>query len=88
MSKRSMNMFEFIFAVFFLLKITQTGIVAEWSWFWVFLPFIINLLIRFFVWAWEGSQMGIELKQNLADAYVERKKRKFVKKSIDDLWNQ
>ena len=85
MQKRSMNMFEFIFAVLFLLKITQTGIVAEWDWFFVFIPFIINLLNKFFVWVWEGSQIGIEMKQNIADAYVERKKRKVVKKSIDEL---
>ena len=88
MSKRSMNMFEFIFAVLFLLKITQTGIVAEWDWFFVFLPFIINLLNKFFVWVWEGSQMGIEMKQSFADAYIERKKRRFVKKSIDELSNR
>ena len=88
MSKRSMNMFEFIFAVLFLLKITKTGIVADWSWSFVFLPFIINLLNKFFVWVWEGSQMGIEMKQNFADAYITRKKRRFVKKSIDELSNR
>ena len=88
MQKRSMNMFEFIFAVLFLLKITKTGIVADWSWFLVFVPFVINLLNKLFVWVWEGSQMGIEMKQNLADAYVERKKRRFVKKSIDELSNR
>lgn len=88
MLKRSMNMFEFIFAVLFLLKITKTGIVADWSWFFIFLLFIINLLNKFFVWVWEGSQMGIEMKQNFADAYIERKKRKFVKKSIDELSNR
>ena len=68
MLKRSMNMFEFIFAVLFLLKITKTGIVADWSWFFVFLPFAINLLNKFFVWVWEGSQIGIEMKQSFADA--------------------
>ena len=88
MSKRSMNMFEFIFAVLFLLKITKTGIIADWSWLFVFLPFIINLLNKFFVWVWEGSQIGIEMKQNFADAYIERKKRRFVKKSIDELSNR
>ena len=88
MQKRSMNMFEFIFAVLFLLKITKTGIIADWSWLFVFLPFIINLLNKFFVWVWEGSQIEIEMKQNFADAYVERKKRRFVKKSIDELSNR
>lgn len=88
MQKRSMNMFEFIFAVLFLLKITKTGIVADWSWFFIFLPFIFNLLNKFFIWVWEGSQIGIEMKQNFADAYIERKKRKFVKKSIDELSNR
>ena len=88
MQKRSMNMFEFIFAVLFLLKITKTGIVADWSWLFVFLPFIINLLNKFFVWVWEGSQIGIEMKQSFADAYITRKKRRFVKKSIDELSNR
>ena len=88
MLKRSMNMFEFIFAVLFLLKITKTGIVADWSWFFVFLPFAINLLNKFFVWVWEGSQIGIEMKQSFADAYITRKKRRFVKKSIDELSNR
>ena len=88
MSKRGANMFEFIFAVLFLLKITKTGIVADWSWFFVFLPFAINLLNKFFVWVWEGSQIGIEMKQSFADAYITRKKRRFVKKSIDELSNR
>ena len=88
MSKRGANMFEFIFAVLFLLKITKTGIVADWSWFFVFIPFAINLLNKLFVWVWEGSQMGIEMKQSFADAYVERKKRRFVKKSIDEISNR
>ena len=88
MLKRSMNMFEFIFAVLFLLKITKTGIVADWSWVFVFLLFIINLLNKFFVWVWEGSQIGIEMKQSFADAYITRKKRRFVKKSIDELSNR
>ena len=88
MSSRAMNIYEFIFGVLFLLKITKTGIVADWSWFLVFVPFVINLLNKFFVWVWEGSQMGIEMKQNIADAYVERKKRRFVKKSIDELSNR
>ena len=88
MSKRGANMFEFIFAVLFLLKITKTGIVADWSWLFVFLPFIINLLNKFFVWVWEGSQIGIEMKQSFADAYITRKKRRFVKKSIDELSNR
>ena len=88
MQKRSMNMFEFIFAVLFLLKITKTGIVGDWSWFFVFIPFAINLLNKFFIWVWEGSQIGIEMKQNFADAYITRKKRRFVKKSIDELSNR
>ena len=86
--KKAMNMFEFIFAVLFLLKITKTGIVADWSWFFVFIPFAINLLNKLFVWVWEGSQIGIEMKQSFADAYITRKKRRFVKKSIDELSNR
>ena len=83
--KRAMNIYEFIFGMLFLLKITKTSIVSSWNWFFIFLPIIIYLIHKFFVYVWEGTGMNKDFMNKLADAYVERKKRRFVKKSINDL---
>ena len=80
-----MNIYEFIFGILFLLKITKTSIVSSWNWFFIFLPIIIYLIHKFFVYVWEGTGMNKDFMNKLADAYVERKKRRFVKKSINDL---
>ena len=80
-----MNIYEFIFGILFLLKITKTGVVSSWNWFFIFLPIIIYLIHKFFVYVWEGTGMNKDFMNKLADTYVERKKRRFVKKSINDL---
>lgn len=84
MSKRAMNIYEFIFGILFLLKITKTGIVSSWNWFFIFLPIIIYLIHKSIVWVWEGTGMNKDFMNKLADAYVERKKRQFAKKAIRD----
>lgn len=84
MTKRGLNLYELIFGVFFLLKVTKTGVVANWNWFFIFLPIIIYLIHKFFVYVWEGTGMNKDFMNKLADAYVERKKRQFAKKALRD----
>ena len=79
-----MDIYEFIFGILFLLKITKTGIVSSWNWFFIFLPIIIYLIHKSIVWVWEGTGMNKDFMNKLADAYDEKKKRQFAKKAIRD----
>ena len=79
-----MNTFEFIFAVLFLMKITKTGIVSDWSWFWIILPMLINLINFLFRWVIKSLNLETEWRQALADDYIRRKKRKFAKQSLKE----
>ena len=82
MTKRGLNLYELIFAIFFLMKITKTGVVADWNWFFVFLPIIINFVHKFFVWIWEGTGMGRSINQELSSFYIEHQKKQYVKKAL------
>lgn len=35
----------FVFLIFLTLKLAQVGVVANWSWWWVFSPILISVLI-------------------------------------------
>ena len=80
--KRAMNIYEFIFGILFLLKITKTGVVSSWNWFFIFLPIIIYLIHKFFVWIWEGTGMGRSINQELAGFYIEHQKKQYAKKAL------
>ena len=84
MTKRSINLYELIFGAFFVLKLAKLTPIADWNWFFIFLPIIIYLIHKFFVYVWEGTGMNKDFMNKLADAYVERKKRQFAKKAIRD----
>ena len=84
MTKRSINLYELIFGAFFVLKLAKLTPIADWNWFFIFLPIIIYLIHKFLVYVWEGTGMNKDFMNKLADAYVERKKRQFAKKAIRD----
>ena len=84
MTKRSINLYELIFGAFFVLKLAKLTPIADWNWFFIFLPIIIYLIHKFFVYVWEGTGMNKDFMNKLADAYVERKKRQFAKKALRD----
>ena len=85
MTKRALNLYEMIFGGFFLLKITATGIVATWNWFFIFLPLIIGILHNFFVWVYEGTGMNKRMKIDLRDAYLDNLRKRVSKKALKDL---
>ena len=85
MTKRAMNLYEFIFSIFFLLKITHQTNVSEWNWFWVFLPLIINFIWKFFSWIVDGTGMRRDITNQLADFYVEKKVNQKLKKFRDEI---
>lgn len=86
MTKRAVNLYEFIFGAFFVLKITGKGI-ESWNWFWVFLPLILGLIHAFFSWVYHGTQMKHDLNRTLQDLYIENAKRRSQKRAFKDLKN-
>lgn len=82
MSKRAMNIYEFIFAIFFILKITGTTNVSTWNWFFIFLPFIIGKLHRFIIWVYEGTKLRQELADLLSETYVDIRAKQIAKKTL------
>lgn len=77
MTRRALNMFEAIFAILFILKITKSGIVSDWSWFLIFIPLVLNYVVKFFGWIYEGMKL-----QEIADEILEDKVRDYRKKSL------
>ena len=84
MTKRALNLYEMIFGGFFLLKITATGIVATWNWFFIFLPLIIGILHNFFIWIYEGTGMNRQVKNDLKDTYLDYVRKSATRKAIKD----
>ena len=69
---KSLNLLQFIFGALLLLKITHTGNVAEWSWFWVVLPLMLDLMVKFFRWIWDTLNLSREARKSLQDVYYKR----------------
>ena len=88
MTNRAMNIYEFIFAIFFILKITETTNVSSWNWFFIFLPFIIGKLHRFFIWVYEGTKLRQELADLLSETYVEIRAKQIAKKHLKEARKQ
>lgn len=76
MTKRALNMFELMFAVFFILKVTKMGVVQDWNWFWVFLPLILNFVLKFFGWVSETIGLKRSVSVALQDAHINRVREK------------
>lgn len=88
MTKRAMNIYEFIFAIFFILKITETTNVSSWNWFFIFLPLIIGKLHRFIIWVYEGTKLRQELADLLSETYVDIRAKQIAKKALKQAKNQ
>ena len=82
MIKRAMNLFEFVFAVFFLLKITHQTNVSEWSWFWILLPLILNFINMLFRWVAVSLNLQEQWRKAVVDYYIDQQKKKFLKKEL------
>lgn len=79
MTKRSMNVFEFIFAVLFLMKITKTGIVADWNWFFVALPLLVNFATKFVQWIVETLNLKRSAEVSIQDYWISRIRKNAVR---------
>ena len=81
MTKRAMNVFEFLFGTFFILKVTKTGVVEDWSWWLIFLPLVVNFVVKFF--SWIVDTLGIKRSADVAiqDLYVSRIRQKAIEKA-------
>ena len=78
MSKRAINMYEFIFGAFFILKVTGEGI-QNWNWFFVFLPLVIGFIHTFFIRVYENTGMKRDTNAAMQDMYLNYKRNKVVK---------
>lgn len=81
MTKRGMNLFEFFFAVFFLLKITKIEIL-DLNWFQVFLPLIINYVVKFLEFILSSINFRQELKEAIQDIYYDQVAKKAANKIL------
>ena len=71
MTKRGMNLFEFFFAIFFLLKITKIEIL-DLNWFQVFLPLIINYVVKILEFLLSTINFRQEMKEAIQDMYYDQ----------------
>lgn len=81
MTKRAMNVFEFLFGTFFILKVTKTSVVEDWSWWLIFLPLVINYIVKFFSWVWSTLGLGRSADVAIQDAYISRIRNKAIEKA-------
>ena len=79
MTNRAMNVFEFIFAVLFLLKITESGNVAGWNWFVIILPLLINFIWKLFQWIIDTLNLKRSATISVQDFWIDRIRKKAVK---------
>lgn len=84
MTKRGLNLYELIFGAFFVLKVAKLTVVADWSWWWIFAPFIVNLIHKFFSWIWYGTGLTNDLNEALLNLYIARKEKVFYKNAIKE----
>lgn len=82
---KSLNLLQFIFGALLLLKITHTGNVAEWSWFWVVLPLILDVVVKFFSWIWDTVNFSREMRIAVQDFYFDYLRKDAVKKAEKEL---
>ena len=82
MTQRSINLYELIFGAFFVLKLAKLTPIADWNWVFIFLPFIIGKLHRFFVWVYEGTKLRQELADLLSETYVDIRAKQIAKKTL------
>ena len=76
-----MNVFEFLFGTFFILKVTKTSVVEDWSWWLIFLPLVINYIVKFFSWVWSTLGLGRSADVAIQDAYISRIRNKAIEKA-------
>ena len=88
MTKRGLNLYELIFGAFFVLKLAKLTPIADWNWFFIFLPFIIGKLHRFFIWVYEGTKLRQELADLLSETYVEIRAKQIAKKHLKETRKQ
>lgn len=81
---KPINLLQFIFGALLLLKITHTANVAEWSWFWVVFPLMLDFVVKFFRWIFETLNLRREATKAVQDAYYNKIRENAVKKSLKD----
>ena len=88
MTKRAINIYELIFGAFFVLKLAKLTPIADWNWFFIFLPFIIGKLHRFIIWVYEGTKLRQELADLLSETYVDIRAKQIAKKTLKEARKQ
>ena len=86
MTKRAMNVFEFIFGTFFILKVTKTGLVEDWNWFIVFLPLVINYIVKFFSWVVSTLGLGRSADVAIQNYYIGKVRDKAIEKAKKEIF--
>ena len=88
MTKRGINLYELVFGAFFVLKLAKLTPIADWNWFFIFLPLIIGKLHRFIIWVYEGTKLRQELADLLSETYVDIRAKQIAKKYLKEARKQ
>lgn len=88
MINRAMNLFEFIFAALFLLKLSGQTNVSEWGWFWIFLPLILNLINILVRWVAVSLNLPEQWRRAVVDDHIQRVKKNALKTELKNERNQ
>lgn len=84
MTKRSINLYELIFGAFFVLKLAKLTPIAEWNWFFIFLPLMLNFIVKFFEWIWDSLNLKRSATKALQNAYYDKIREKAVKEALKE----
>lgn len=79
--KKGVNFLEVLFLVLFFMKITEALPVVNWSWFKIFLPLIIDRVVRFCVFMWLEIGFNEYFKAAVLSARYDLKLKGEVKKA-------
>ena len=80
-----LNLYQLLFAALFILKIGEVGKYADFSWWWVFLPFLLGVLHSGLMWVAETISLPERMRSEVANAYVETIRKKATKKAIKEI---
>lgn len=80
-----LNLYQLLFAALFILKIGDVGKYADFSWWWVFTPFILGVMHSILMWFLNVMQISEKVKQEAAKVYLDAVQKKATKRAIKEI---
>ena len=80
-----LNLYQLLFAALFILKIGDVGKFADFSWWWVFAPFVLGALHTFLSWVAKAMELPEKLRDEIGITYLDVVRRRATRKALKSL---